>query len=139
MGFYLPNFFKSRFCSRILSLEIRHFLWLLLLLVLLLVLFFRRRRRFFCNWSKIQSRVIIYPHQFLLLAVLLQYYIEKTIIWGRGKTLCGLWSQGEGAEFVQQTHTDWNKIIPIWNPTFKGDEFLKLWNPKFVFTCSKYR
>ena len=44
--FYLPNFFNSKFCSRIFSLDMRHFLWLILLCF---DLFFRRRRRFFCK------------------------------------------------------------------------------------------
>ena len=44
--FYLPNFFNSKFCSRIFSLDMRHFLWLILLFF---DLFFRRRRRFFCK------------------------------------------------------------------------------------------
>ena len=49
---YLPNFFSRRFCSRIFSREIRHFLRLLLSLLLMLLLFFRRRRRFFCKQRK---------------------------------------------------------------------------------------
>ena len=56
---YLPNFFSRRFCSRIFSREIRHFLRLLLSLLLMLLLFFRRRRRFFCK-NRANMKILVF-------------------------------------------------------------------------------
>jgi len=55
---YLPNFLSKRFCSRILSREIFHFLNCF---PLLFFRFFCRRRRFFCKKekSRIENDVII--------------------------------------------------------------------------------
>ena len=53
---YLPNFLSKRFCSRILSREIFHFLNCF---PLLFFRFFCRRRRFFCNKEKSRIETIV--------------------------------------------------------------------------------
>ena len=58
---YLPNFLSKRFCSRILSREIFHFLNCF---PLLFFRFFCRRRRFFCNKEKNRIETMLLSYNF---------------------------------------------------------------------------